>query len=50
MTCVLGGAETPAHVDEMVAGTRLWVPEELRERLWDASRVYTAAMEAGARG
>ena len=23
VTCVLGGAETPAHVDEMIAGTRL---------------------------
>ena len=48
VTCVLGGAETPAHVDEMVAGTRLQVPEELRQRLWASSRVYTAAMEAAA--
>ncbi len=49
VTCVLGGAETPAHVGEMVAGTRLQVPEELRQRLWAASRVYTAAMEAAAK-
>ena len=48
VTCVLGGAETPAHVDEMVAGTRLQVPEELKQRLWAASRVYTASMEAAA--
>ena len=46
VTCVLGGAETPAHVEEMAAGTRLRVPEEMKERLWAASRVYTAAMEA----
>ena len=49
VTCVLGGAETPAHVEEMAAGTRLQVPEELKERLWAASRIYTAAMEAAAR-
>ena len=48
VTCVLGGAETPAHVDEMIAGTRLRVPEELKERLWAASRGFTAAMEAAA--
>ena len=49
VTCVLGGAETPAHVDEMIAGTRLRLPEELRERLWAASRGFTAAMEAAAK-
>ena len=49
VTCVLGGAETPGHVEEMAAGTRLRVPEEMKQRLWTASRVYTAAMEAGAR-
>ena len=48
VTCVLGGAETPTHVDEMIAGTRLRVPEELKERLWAASRVFTGAMEAAA--
>jgi aryl-alcohol dehydrogenase-like predicted oxidoreductase len=37
VTCVLGGPESPEHVDELLAGTRLVLPEEERLRLNRAS-------------
>ena len=37
VTCVLGGPESPEHVDELLAGTRLALSEEERSRLDRAS-------------
>lgn len=37
VTCVLGGAESCEHVDELLAGTRLALPDEERSRLDRAS-------------
>lgn len=41
VTCVLGGAESIAHVDEHLAGTRLVLPEGDIERLDRASAEFT---------
>ncbi len=46
VTCVLGGAESPEHVDAMIAGTELALPPELLERLTLARDRYADAMEA----
>ena len=41
VTAVLGGAESTAHVDELVAGTQLELPGELASRLNAASTTYS---------
>lgn len=43
VTSVLGGAESPAHVDEFIAGTALELPAPLAQRLTRASRAYGEA-------
>jgi aryl-alcohol dehydrogenase-like predicted oxidoreductase len=45
VTSVLGGPESPAHVDEMVAGTQLALPAEIVTRLHEASVEYSVALE-----
>lgn len=40
VTCVLAGAESPEHVDENQAGTRLVIPIEMLERLDSASTAF----------
>jgi aryl-alcohol dehydrogenase-like predicted oxidoreductase len=46
VTSVLGGAESGAHVDELVAGTRLELPGELADRLTAASETYSRRLES----
>ena len=46
VTCVLGGAESTAHVDELLAGTRLVLPEEDIERLNKASSEFTRRQQS----
>jgi len=46
VTCVLGGAESPEHVDELLAGTRLVLPEEERVRL-DRASIEHSDRQAG---
>ncbi|MBT3346739.1 MAG: aldo/keto reductase [Gemmatimonadetes bacterium] len=48
VTSVLGGAESPEHVDEMIAGTRLHLPQKALESLELASDRYADAMESTA--
>lgn len=50
VTSVLGGAESTAHVDEMVAATQLTLPGEQLERLGRASQAYSAALEGSGGG
>ena len=47
VTCVLGGAESPSHVDAMIAGTTLEIPSDLLAKLLDARDRYADALEAG---
>ena len=46
VTSVLGGAESVAHVDEMIAGTQLSLPPETLQQLTAAADRYADAMEA----
>jgi aryl-alcohol dehydrogenase-like predicted oxidoreductase len=46
VTAVLGGAESTAHVDEMVEGLQLTVPASLLAQLNTASYAYSQALEA----
>ena len=41
VTAVLGGAESPAHVDEMLDGVRLELPAEILESLNAGSKTYS---------
>ena len=45
VTAVLGGAESPAHVDEMIAGIELQLPTMASDRLDEASRAYSSSLE-----
>ena len=45
VTCVLGGAECPQHVDEMVAGTALTLPAETKRRLDEVGAGYARKFE-----
>lgn len=45
VTSVLAGIEKPEHVDQMVAGTFLAIPNELMERLDAASERFSRAMD-----
>lgn len=46
VTAVLGGAESTAHVDEMIDGVQLTVPAPLLAQLNTASYAYSQALEA----
>lgn len=46
VTAVLGGAETEAHVDEMIDGTTLVLPPSMLNDLSAASRRYSMQLEA----
>lgn len=48
VSCVLAGSESPAHVDENLAGTRLTLPEAELSRLNEASRVFRVAFSSKA--
>ncbi len=45
VSCVLAGSESPAHVDENLAGTRLTLPETARNRLTNASQMFRERVE-----
>ena len=45
VSCVLAGSESPAHVEENLAGTRLALPEHAVMRLTEASRRFRAEIE-----
>ena len=45
VTCVLGGAESAAHVDELLAGTRLALPKEELARLDRASLEHSSQQD-----
>ena len=45
VTSVLSGAESPAHVDEMLAGALLELPPEELRRLNEASATYSTTVE-----
>ena len=46
VTAVLGGAESPQHVDEMIAGVQLHLPAQGMDELNAASHAYGRALEA----
>ncbi|MEW6749462.1 MAG: aldo/keto reductase [Candidatus Latescibacterota bacterium] len=46
VSSVLAGPESPAHVDELLAGTSLVLPAEALEQLTQASATYTRQLEA----
>ena len=48
VTSVLGGAESPAHVDDNIGGPQLEIPDELMSRLKTASRAHTRRERARA--
>lgn len=50
VTCVLGGAESAAHVVDNIGGTRLEIPPALMTRLETASRAHTQRARARAAG
>ena len=50
VTCVLGGAESAAHVVDNIGGTRLEIPPALMARLETASRAHTRRARARAAG
>ena len=45
VTCVLGGAESPQHVDEMVAGAALTLPSEAKQKLDEIGSGYARKVE-----
>ena len=47
VTSVLAGSEAPEHVDANLAGTRLQLPAQAKERLDAARRAYLAAQAEG---
>ncbi len=46
VTAVLGGAESPTHVDEMIEGVRLELPTEILESLSAGSNTYSQSVVA----
>ena len=45
VTSVLAGCESPGHVDQMLSGTSLEIPEECMKKLDEASNRFSREME-----